>query len=254
MSLSGRTVVITRAKDQSASLATALRGRGAVVVEVAVLVIAPPGDRGVALRAAAASAPTFDWIVLTSPNGVDAFVDALAGLACATPIAVVGSGTAARLATFGLTPALVPQRFVAEGLVEVFPPAPARGGRVLVAQAEAARDVVARGLRAKGWDVLAVAAYRSVAADVGADAMGRARSADAIVFTSSSTVERFVAVVGARGVAPVVACIGPVTAATARAMGLEVSVVAEPHTIAGLVDGLDTFFADGHPRDHDETS
>lgn len=254
MSLSGRTVVITRAKDQSASLATALGDRGAVVVEVAVLVIAPPADDGLALRAAAASARTFDWIVLTSPNGVDAFVHALAGLGCTTPIAVVGSGTAARLATFGLTPTLVPQRFVAEGLVEGFPRAPAHGGRVLLAQAEAAREVVARGVRAKGWDVLAVAAYRSVAADVGADAIGRARAADAIVFTSSSTVERFVAAVGTRGVAPVVACIGPVTAATARAMGLEVSVVAEPHTIAGLVDGLEAYFADGRPRDHDETS
>ena len=236
--------MITRAKDQSASLASALIARGARVVEVAVFAVEPPVDGGADLRAAVADDLSFDWVVLTSPNGVDAFVRARdAAAAGAVSIAVVGSGTAARLETYGLFAALVPDRFLAEGLVDAFPDAPECGGRVLVAQADGARDVVATGLRAKGWDVATVVAYRNVAAVVSDEAMARARDADAIAFTSSSTVERYMAAAGEGTVAPVVACIGPITAATAESLGLVVSVVAEPHTIDGLVVALDEFFA-----------
>lgn len=238
MTLAGRTVVITRAEAQSAGLRDALVARGATVVAVPVLAIAPPADGGEALRDAAATCDTADWIVLTSPNGADAFAAALDGRACTTPVAVVGRATAQRAEGHGLRVALVPARFVAEGLVEVFPDAPASGGDVLVAQAEAARDVVARGLEAKGWRVRAVVAYRSVAAPVAADALARARAADAIAFTSGSTVEHYLAAAGRGALPPVVACIGPVTADVARAHGVAVDVVADPHTIDGLVEAL----------------
>jgi uroporphyrinogen III methyltransferase/synthase len=246
--LHGRTVVITRAKAQSAALSSALAARGATVVEVPVLAVAPPADGGAALREAVQRLDTFAWVVLTSPNGVDAFVEALEGAACRAAVAVVGSGTAARCAQHGLDVALVPGRFVAEGLVEAFPSAPSTpastaGARVLVAQAEAARDVVVLGLAAKGWDVTAVVAYRSVPAAVGPDAIAAARRADAIAFTSGSTVEHYAAAAGLDAVPPVVACIGPVTADAARAHGLVVSVVAEPHTIEGLVGALVAHFA-----------
>jgi uroporphyrinogen III methyltransferase/synthase len=249
--LADRTVVITRAKAQSAALSEALAARGATVVEVPVLAIAPPADDGAALRAAVDALASFDWVVLTSPNGVDAFAAALAGRPCPVPIAVVGSGTAARGAHHHLTAALVPERFVAEGLVEVFPDAPDTGGRVLLAQAEAARDVVARGLSARGWQVTSIVAYRSVPVPVPAAALLRARTADAIAFTSASTVANYVDAAGVDGVPPVVACIGPVTADAARARGLTVHVLAEPHTIDGLVHALDGHFASrarpGHP-------
>jgi uroporphyrinogen-III synthase len=241
--LHGRTVVITRAKAQSAALAGALAAHGATVVEVPVLVIGPPADGGAALAAAVAAPTDLAWVVLTSPNGVDAFVTALAGARCDTPVAVVGTATATRARAAGLSVALVPDRFVAEGLVEAFPAAPPRGGRVLVAQAEAARDVVVRGLSAKGWEVTAVVAYRSRPAPVAPAALERARGADAIAFTSASTVEHYVAAAGRDAVPRVVACIGPVTADAARAQGLDVDVVAEPHTIDGLVGALAAHFA-----------
>ena len=242
MSLVGRSVVITRAKAQSATLAAALAARGACVIEVAVLAIAAPVDGGAALRAAVASHRDYDWIVLTSPNGVDAFVDALDGGPCETPVAVVGSGTAARLSHHGIAASLIPQRFVAEGLVESFPAMAATGGRVLVAQAEAARDVVEVGLRAKGWQVTTVTAYRSVAAPVAAADLDAAGRADAIVFTSASTVEHYVAAAGIDAVPNVVACIGPVTEAAARSRGIDVTVVASPHTIDGVVEALASCF------------
>jgi uroporphyrinogen-III synthase len=256
-------VVITRAKAQSATLHAALVAHGAVVVEVAVLAIAAPRDGGVALRDAVAHVERYDWIVLTSPNGVDAFagardqlaVDAFAdardGLAdratIDVPIAVVGSGTAARLELHGLHAALLPERFVAEGLVDAFPAragaATSGTGRVLVAQAEAARPIVVDGLRTKGWTVDAVVAYRSVAAPVEPAAIERARTADAIAFTSASTVERFLDTAGRGAVPPVVASIGPITTAAARRLGIDVTVEAEPHTVDGLVAALAAHFA-----------
>jgi uroporphyrinogen-III synthase len=252
VSLSGRTVVITRAKAQSATLHAALVAHGAIVVEVAVLAIGPSLDGGAALRDAVAHLERYDWIVLTSPNGVDAFAlarDELADhrVAIDVPIAVVGSGTGARLEMHGLHAALLPERFVAEGLVEVFPArasAPTSGtGRVLVAQAEAARPVVVDGLLAKGWMVDAVVAYRSVAAPVEPEAIDQARIADAIAFTSASTVERFLEAAGRDAVPRVVASIGPVTTAAARGLGIDVTVEAEPHTIDGVVAALVAHFA-----------
>ena len=257
MSLAGRTVVITRAKAQSATLHAALVAQGATVIEVPVLVIDAPRDGGRALRHAVAHIERYDWIVLTSPNGVDAFVDAFTGafagvpaehrLAIDVPIAVVGSGTAARLEQHGLHAALLPERFVAEGLVDAFPSraeaVPSDRGHVLVAQAEAARPIVVDGLRAKGWTVDAVVAYRSVAAPVDPAAIALARTADAIAFTSASTVERYLDAAGRDAVAPVVASIGPVTTAAARTLGIDVTIEAEPHTIDGLVAALAAHFA-----------
>lgn len=243
--LAGRTVVITRAEAQSGTLRDALVAAGATVVPVPVLVIVSPPDGGAALHRALRSLGPDDWLVVTSPNGADAVAAALDGAASPRRVAVVGSGTAARCEHHGLAVALVPDRFVAEGLVEVFPDAPPAGGRVLVAQAAAARPVVVDGLRAKGWTVAAVVAYRSVPAVVAPEALAAARGADAIAFTSGSTVEHYLAAAGADAVPPVVACIGPVTADVAHAHGLVVEVLAEPHTIDGLVAALGAHFARG---------
>jgi uroporphyrinogen III methyltransferase/synthase len=232
-------VIVTRARDQASTLVRRLEQAGAVAIEVPVIEIAPPADGGAALRAAAAAVDSFDWIVLTSANGVDPLVAAAGRDALQhVPIAVVGPGTADRLAAHGLDARLVPMRFVAEGLLDAFPPAPGGGGRVLLAQAARARDVLAAGLRERGWMVDVVDAYRTVAPTVDAATRAAVASADAITFTSGSTVENFVAAFGPASVPAIVACIGPVTADTARARGLAVTVVAQPHTIAGLVDAL----------------
>ena len=132
---------------------------------------------------------------------------------------------------------LVPAKFVAESLLDAMAGA-GTAGRVLLARAEVARDVLTDGLRERGWTADVVDAYRTVPAAVSDEQRGIISGADAITFTSSSTVDRFVEAVGASGVPPVVACIGPVTAATARGHGLTVDVEAEVHTVDGLVAAL----------------
>jgi uroporphyrinogen-III synthase len=109
---------------------------------------------------------------------------------------------------------------------------------VLLPRAAVARDVLPEGLRAKGWTVDVVEAYRTYPAEMTSEALEAVAAADAITFTASSTVTNFLATAGVGAVPPVIACIGPVTAATATAAGLSVDVVAEKHTIAGLVDAL----------------
>src|SRR6185503_16998655 len=110
--------------------------------------------------------------------------------------------------------------------------------RVLLARASVARDVLPEGLRARGWAVDVVDAYRTVVAPISDRQRAAVERADAVTFTSSSTVERFLDAVGPALVPPVVACIGPVTAETARAHDLHVDVVADVHSIDGLVDAL----------------
>jgi uroporphyrinogen-III synthase len=124
---------------------------------------------------------------------------------------------------------------VAESLLDAFPPGP---GRVLLPRAAVARDVLPAGLAERGYTVDVVEAYRTVIGRPSSEALGAAATASAVTFTSSSTVTNFLAVAGDLPVPPVVACIGPVTADTARAAGLTVDVVAAEHTIDGLVAAL----------------
>ncbi|MGN6694508.1 MAG: uroporphyrinogen-III synthase, partial [Aquihabitans sp.] len=238
--LHGKRVVVTRARAQASGLAGTLRELGAEVVEAPMIEIADPEDGGAALRAAAGSIGAYDWLVLTSPNGVErtfaevADVRALAGV----QVAAVGAGTAAALARHGVVADLVPAAFVAEALVDAFPAPPGDGGRVLVASAAAARDVVPEGLRAAGWEVDEVDAYRTVAVTLTADLAERVASADAVTFASSSSVTNLVDAVGTDGVPEVVVSIGPITSTTARELGLVVAAEAEPHTVDGLVAAL----------------
>jgi uroporphyrinogen-III synthase len=211
------------------------------VLEVPTVAITDPPDGVAALAAAVAHLDDYDWVVLTSTNGVARFVAAL-GARPPGPVkvGVVGPGTAAALRAAGIEPALVPARFVAEALLAAFPPGP---GRVLLPQASAARPVLADGLRAAGWDVDAVVAYRTSPAQPSGAVLERAARADAITFTSGSTVAGFVAAAGVDGVPPVVVCIGPVTASAAEAAGLKVAAVAAEHTISGLVAAVTSALA-----------
>lgn len=238
--LTGRRVVVTRAPDQAGALAGRLRDLGAEVVEVPTIDIADPSDGGLALRTAMSEPGRYDWLVVTSPNGARRALSALhdARDLAGVQLAAVGPGTAKVLAEHHLKVDLVPERFVAEGLLSVFPDPPPGGGRVLLARAEIARDVLPDGLRSRGWEVEVVDAYRTVPLELDAAAQERARSADAITFTSASSVTNFVAAAGRPSVPPVVAVIGPVTAAAARDLGVEVTVEASEHTLDGLVDAL----------------
>jgi len=251
--LLGRRIVVTRTRTQASELSRALGLLGAEPVEVPVIAIEPPSDGGAALRQAVAGIGDAAWLVLTSPNGVErtfAHVPdtrALGGVR----VAAIGLGTAAALARYRVVPDLVPERFVAEALLDVFPDPPAPGSdgrrRVVIARAEEARQVLPDGLRGRGWEVDVVPAYRTVPAPVDAAATDALATADAVTFTSSSTVSRFIDAFGVEAVPPVVACIGPVTAGTARERGLVVDVEATEHTIPGLVAALRAHLAPASP-------
>jgi uroporphyrinogen III methyltransferase/synthase len=251
--LLGRKVVVTRTRQQASQLSAALRQAGAEPIEVPVIEVADPSDGGAALAAAAGRLADHDWVVLTSPNGARRLLDAVAAAGGdarafgAAGVAAIGPGTAAALAERGLRADLVPDRYVAEALLDALPPPPAGGGRILIARAEVARDVLPQGLESRGWQVEVVPAYRTVPAAVSDRQRATVASADVVTFTSSSTVERYLDALGDATVPPVVACIGPITAATARERGLTVDVEAEVHTIDGLVAALVAWAAE-HPR------
>ncbi len=250
-SLAGRTVVVTRARAQASQLVRRLADLGAEVVELPVIAIEDAADGGAALGAAAdrVVVGAYEWVVVTSSNAVTRMVAALDGrdLPASTRWAAVGSSTAKALMTRGIVPDLVPDDAVSDALVAVFPVATAPGtapgrpteeGRALFVRAERVRDVVAPGLAAKGWAVDEVVAYRTEAGDVDPAAVARARTADAVAFTSSSTVERTVDLLGVDGIPPVVVSIGPVTSGAVRAAGRSVTAEAEVHTLDGLVAAL----------------
>jgi uroporphyrinogen III methyltransferase/synthase len=236
--LFGRTVVVTRAREQASELRSRLEALGAAVVELPSIAIEPLDVSVPDLRA-------YGWLVLTSVNGVHAFFDrglAPAGLDSRAlgpvRVAAIGPGTAAALADREIRVDLLPERFVAESLLEAFPDPTAPGERVLLARAAHARDVLPDGLGARGYAVDVLPVYRTVTAAPDPDALARVRAGhvDALTFTSSSTVRNFVDVVGPLpDPAPPVVSIGPVTSDTARELGLTVSAEAAVHTIDGVV-------------------
>ncbi len=239
--LFGRSVVVTRAREQASGVRARLESLGAEVIELPAIEIEPVD---ITLPRLA----DFEWLVFTSANGVAAFFDrglapagadgrALAGLR----IAAIGPGTARELTARGINTDLVPERFIAESLLEAFPDPSAPDARVLIARAEQARDVLPAGLTERGYRVEILPVYRTVRASPAPAVLERVRTGavDAITFTSSSTVDNLCDLLGAvPDPQPVVVSIGPVTSETARARGLRVDAEAEEHTIDGLVATL----------------
>ncbi|MBI2168067.1 MAG: uroporphyrinogen-III C-methyltransferase [Actinobacteria bacterium] len=239
--LFGRRIAVTRAREQASELRARLEELGAEAVEVPAIVVKPkPFDLP--------DLGSYGWLVFTSANGVDAFFDRglmPAGLDTralgALRVAAIGPGTAERLRQRGVEADLMPERFVAESLVEAFPPPAGADEGVLIARAAAARDVLPDGLAERGYRVDILEVYETFAAEPDPEVVDWVRrgEVDAITFTSSSTVTNLMAVLG--GVPdpqPAVVAIGPVTAETARETGLRVDAVATEHTIDGLVRAL----------------
>jgi uroporphyrinogen III methyltransferase/synthase len=241
--LFGRTVVVTRARAQASGLARRLEGLGAAVVEAPAIRIEPRPPEEV--DAQLAGIEDVALVCLTSPNGAGLLMDALErggrdarALAGAT-VAAIGPGTAAELARRGIHADVVPERSVAEALVEALAPVDVRGRRALVARASEARDVLPDALAGRGADVTVVPLYDTVAAPLSDDALRGAAAADYVTFTSSSTVRFFMS--GIDGHFPAsarIVSIGPVTSATAREHGLDVHVEAERHDVDGVVAAL----------------
>jgi uroporphyrinogen-III synthase len=219
------------------------------VVELPVIAVEDAPDGGHALSHAAdqATAGAYDWLVFTSTNAAARFLARLDDRPVPrdTRWAAVGPGTAATLARGGHPADLVPATSVSEALVEELPGPPTgtggpTSGRILFPRAESVRGVLTSGLRAKGWEVDEVVAYRTVAGSPEPDAVAAASRAHAVAFTSSSTVERTVELLGIDKVPPVVVSIGPITSASVVAAGLAVTVEATEHTIDGLVAAVVT--------------
>lgn len=251
--LTGLRIVVTRARRQSASLAERLEDLGADVVEMPVIEIAGPDswaelDQSIRLLAEG----FFKWVVFTSGNSVEKLFERIdharldARAFGRSKVAAVGGTTAALLAHHGIRADLVPPKFTAAAVAEAL----GRGtGRVLLPRVQGAPSDVVDALSAAGWSVREVAAYRNLPAGrdtPGASAVARGLF-DVVTFTSASTVRNFVAVAGrperlgleAGGSGNrAVACIGPVTASAAAEAGLRVDVVAEEHSVPGLVAAL----------------
>jgi uroporphyrinogen III methyltransferase/synthase len=237
--LAGLRVVVTREVLADDPFGTALLRLGAEVIEFPTIAVVDPADGGAALEKAAGDASGYEWIVFSSKNAVDRFFRALRdvrGIGGAK-IAAIGSATADALAQRGVIADLVPLRFVDEALVEEFVAADG-GGRVLLPRAAGATAVLPLGLRALGWEVDAVEAYRTVTPPADPGLLERMVGADAITFLSSSAVTGFLALAGRESMPRIVASIGPVTSATLRDHGVAVDVEATVHTASGIVDAL----------------
>ena len=236
--LRGRTVAVTRARAQASGLARRLEALGANVVQTPVIRVqlldGPPLDPS-----------PYDLVCLTSPNGVHALFDRLAdanldarALAGAS-VAAIGPGTARALAEHGIAADVVPERFVAESLVEALADVPVK--RALVARARDARDVLPDALRARGAEVDVLALYETVVEPLAPPALAAARQADYITFTSSSTVRFFLQAAGgdaAFSPSTRTVSIGPVTSETLREHGIQPDVEAERHDIDGMIAAL----------------
>ena len=239
--LFGRSIVVTRAREQASELRSRLEQLGAEVLELPSIAIEP-------IDVAVPDLRDCSWLVFTSANGVTTFFDrvlAAAGLDTraigGVRVAAIGPGTARALERRGVRADLVPERYVAESLLAAFPECARPGERVVLARAERARDVLPDGLHARGYEVDVLPVYRTVTVAPDPDVLLRVRqgAVDAITFTSSSTVGNFCDAVGALPEPqPVVVSIGPVTSETARQRGLRVDAEAPEHTIEGLVATL----------------
>lgn len=240
MTLVGKRIVITRPPDQASDFIAELQARGAVPVMLPLIKIQPPTDPG-PLDQALNHIEQYDLIIFTSANTVTSVCQRVTKPPTNWPsIAAIGPATTRALEACDLPVTLTAEKHTAEGLFEALnAQIDLRGKRVLLPQSAIARPVLTQLLQEAGALVDAVTAYETVRPD--SDPGLLVEPFDAITFTSSSTVQNFVdlfvdptAVIGNA----LVATIGPVTADTARDLGLQVDVMADPHTVEGLIMAL----------------
>jgi len=248
--LFGKRIVVTRSREQASELARQLLELGADVLEIPTIAIRPPKNAA-PLREAVRSIGTYDWLVFTSPNGVDAFFrvffskhEDIRDLG-ALKIAAIGSATAQKLAALHLQVDLQPAQFTGEALLEMFrKEVSCENLKFLLPRADLADEKLARGLEDLGGIVDDLDAYQTVPDRedwTGHRARLLAEGADILTFTSSSTVNNFCDLVNVTALLRQfphmrVVSIGPQTSAAARARGLEIAAEAREHTVAGLVE------------------
>lgn len=248
--LAGRQIIVTRARSQASALAERLEDLGAETLLLPTIEIVPPASWS-GLDDALRRPKHFDWLVFTSVSGVEAFLSRLRHLGLdlrqwhQARIAAIGSATAEALATHALQADLVPGDFRAEGLLEAFREEDVAGQHFLLPRAAGARSLLPQGLRQRGAIVEDVESYRSAAPACAPDLVLselRATPRPILTFTSSSTVRHFLDLFP-QGLPPAlrearVACIGPITAETARQAGLAVDIQPREYTIPALVSAI----------------
>lgn len=248
--LFGRKIIVTRSRAQASELTEKITQFGAEVIECPTIRIEPPEDPE-PLRRAIEELPNYDWLILTSVNGVEAFFAQLTAAGydarrlANTKVCVIGPATAQKLMEFGIRPDLVPERFVAESVLDAFKKGEnVLKKRILLARADISRKDLPVGLSDMGAEVDEVVAYRTVRDESGKEQAVQAVEEDEVdwvTFTSSSTVSNFLEIIGLEklsGKKLKLASIGPVTSATIQEAGLRVDVEAEEYTIPGLVEAV----------------
>jgi uroporphyrinogen-III synthase len=252
--LAGKRIVVTRAQAQAEGLSSLLRQFGADVIDAPVIQIHPP-DSYEALDTALNTIMDYDWLILTSVNGVEGMFSRLEPLGLSVDslqhlkIAAIGPATEERIQDHGLVVDIVPQRYVAEEVVRSLRKL-TKGEKVLLVRAKIARDVIPEELRQAGAQVDVVEAYQTVVPE---DAKKRLQSifsdgpVDAITFTSSSTVKNFLSLITATNIPEKLAkvkfaSIGPVTSDALREFGLPVHVEADEYTMEGLAQAIVRLF------------
>ena len=250
--LFGRRVVVTRAQAQAGELSSELERLGAGVYEFPTIEITPPEDFG-PLDAAIHDLDSFGLMVFTSVNGIEAFLERLRhhgldlrALPRDAKVAAIGPATAERISGAGLRVDVVPKEYRAEALIEALGTYSLAGERVLIPRAKVAREILPEKLREAGAEVVVPPAYESLPSSEGKEELSlrlQTGEIDCVTFTASSTVENFVGAFGAEEAARLlaesrVACIGPITADTARKRGLRVDAEAREYTIPGLIEAV----------------
>ena len=254
--LSGKRIIVTRARSQATSLVERIEALGGEVVEFPTIEIRPP-DSYAPLDQAIQRIGTYDWLIFTSVNGVEQFLKRLEKLGktlgdlAGIEVVAIGPETANRLVAARIHPSVVPRQYQAEGILEALTPETLHGKKVLIPRAAKARDILPETLRQWGAQVDVVEAYQTVLPQVDVSALCkllREGKIDMITFTSSSTVTNFAAMLRDQDfprllAETVIACIGPITKKTVEDLGMEPEVVSEEFTIPGLVSAMVDYFS-----------
>jgi uroporphyrinogen-III synthase len=250
--LKGIRVVVTRPKSQSSKFIQQLADLGATPISLPVIEIGSLQDYS-KLDAALSRLDEYDWLVLTSVNGVEAVWARLAalqmsGLPKTLKTACIGPKTAAALRQQGVEPAFVPDSYTAEAILPGL--GQIEGVKVLLTRADIARDAFPEAIRAAGGTADDITAYRTLHGEPNPDGLEKLRAGvDVVTFTSPSTVRNFAALLDENGLdikrlpgEPIFACIGPITAQAAKEIGLPVTILPETYTADGLLDAIIQYF------------
>ena len=254
--LFGKRVLMTRAKEQAAELATVLAGYGADPVEAPTIQIVPPAD-WTPIDQAIGAIGTYDWVIFTSMNGVTQFMTRLRAIGldarclAGRRLCCIGPRTAQELEKFGVKADVIPADYQAEGVLTTLRGQVLKNARVLIPRAEVARELLPDELRARGAQVDVVPVYRTIVPSGDGGGWRQQlvnREIHVVTFTSSSTVRNFVEMLGGGDVVKgllksvAIACIGPITAKTVEEYGLTVSIVAGENTVPALADAIAQYY------------